>query len=82
MPKESMLKVIADNQLLFNELRKIFDAEFSDSVSPIELGFSNERLGERVRARMEGKMSVERAFNKIMEYQTPPTKMEKENPAR
>ena len=82
MPKESILKVVADNQLLFDELRKIFDAEFSDSVSPLELGFSNERLGERVRARLEGKVCVERAFNKILTYQTPHTKGDSKNPAR
>lgn len=75
MPKESILKVIADNPLLIEELRKIFDAEFSDSL--LEMGFSNERLGERVRARLEGLLRVETAFQKILAYQTPVSKPEK-----
>lgn len=82
MPKESILKTIADNPLLLGELRKVFDEEFSDSVIPVELGFSNERLGERVRARLEGKLAVDKAFDKILTYQTPEVKPEKDNPGR
>lgn len=81
MDRKSILTIIADNQILFEELKKVFEDEFND-VEPIELGFSNERLGERVRAKMEGKVSVERAFNKILTYQTPVSKGEIKNPAR
>lgn len=80
MPKDSVLKIIADNQFLFDELKKVFEAEFEPST--LELGFSNERLGERVRARLEGKMIIERAFNKILSYQTPIVRVDERNPAR
>ena len=80
MKSDSTLKIIADNPLLLTELRKVFDAEFE--TQPIELGLSNERLGERERARLEGKLAIDKAFIKISAYQTPPVKVEKENPAR
>lgn len=81
MKSDSILKIIADNQLLFDELKKVFEDEFNN-VEPIELGFSNERLGERVRAKLEGKILVEKAFSKILSYQTPVSKGDGINPAR
>lgn len=80
MPKEPILKVIADNQALLDEVRKIFIAEFQDS--PLEMGFSDERLGQRVRARMEGLQAIDRAFTKILAYQSLPPKSDIKNPAR
>lgn len=80
MPKDSILTIIADNELLFNELKKVFESEFEPSN--LELGFSNERLGERVRARLEAKMGIERVFSKILSYQSPVTKSESKNPGR
>lgn len=81
MKPDSILKIIADNQFLLTELKKVFEEQFND-VEPIELGFSNERLGERVRAKLEGKVLVERAFSKIMSHQTIPPKGDVKNPAR
>lgn len=78
--KDSPLKIIADNQILLDELRKVFDAEIE--TSNLELGFSNERLGERVRAKLEAKLVLERAFSKIMSFQTPVVKVNERNPAR
>ena len=77
---DSILKVIADNPALFDEVKAIIVAEFDTQED--ELGFSNERLGERVRARLEGKATIESAFTKILAYKTPEVKPEKENPAR
>lgn len=77
---KSILTVIADNPALLEELRKTFEAEFNDSE--LELGFSNERLGERVRARLEGLAAMKRVFAKISLYQTPPLKGEVKNQAR
>lgn len=74
------MAVIADNPLLLAELKKVFETELVESLG--ELGFSNERLGERVRARMEGKQMIEDAFRKIMMYQTPLAKGNNVNPAR
>lgn len=80
MPKDSILKVIADNPALFDEVKNVVLAEFV--TQPVELSLSNERLGERIRANMEGKLAVERAFNKISGYKTPEIKGELKNPAR
>lgn len=80
MPKDSILKVIADNPALFDEVKNVVLAEFV--TQPVELSLSNERLGERIRANMEGKLAVERAFNKISGYKTPEIKPEAKNPAR
>lgn len=80
MPKESILKVIADNPALFEEVKNIVLAEFA--TQPVELTLSNERLGERIRANMEGKLAVERAFNKISGYKTPEVKPSPINKAR
>lgn len=80
MPKDSILKVIADNKILFDEVKKIVEAEFE--TQPVELTLSNERLGERERARLEGKLAVERAFSKILSYQSSVDKPEVKNPAR
>lgn len=80
MHKDTILTIIADNQLLFEELKKVFEAEFEPSA--LELGFSNERLGERIRARLEAKVVIDRAFSKIMSYQTPVSSGDGKNPAR
>lgn len=80
MPKESILKTIADNPALLGEVKNIVLGEFV--TQPVELSLSNERLGERIRANMDGKLAVERAFNKILSYRTPETKPEAKNPAR
>ena len=76
----SPLKIIADNDLILSELKKLFEEEFS--TPDIELGFSNERLGERVRARLQSKEIIERVFSKILSFRTPSSKGEIKNPAR
>ena len=66
------LKIIADDIALTEELKQLFLNEFE--TLPVELGFSNERLGERERARLEGKLAVERVFTKILAQKTLPIK--------
>lgn len=80
MDKSTILKTIADNPALMDELKKLLLEEFESE--PIEVGFSNERLGELVKARLTGKSAVERAFSKILEYRTPQPKVEGKNPGR
>lgn len=80
MPKESILKILADNSALFDEVKKVVEAEFE--TQPVELTISDKRLGQRERARLEGKLAINRAFNKILAYQSPQTKPDIKNPAR
>ncbi len=75
-----ILKVIADNPALLEEVKAVLLAEFE--TLPIELGLTNEKLGERVRAREENKLGIERAFSKILAYQSVKPKEEPKNPAR
>jgi len=80
MDKSLILKGIADNPALMEELKTLLLSEFESD--PIEVGFSNERLGELVKARLMGKGAVERAFNRILEYKTPGAKVEGKHPGR
>lgn len=80
MDRAIILKTIADNPALMEELRSMFLAEFESQ--PIEVGFSNERLGELVKARLMGKNAVDSVFNKILEYKTLPEKVEAKHPGR
>lgn len=74
------LKIIADSPSLQEALKKLLLAEFEPS--PLELGFSNERLGERERARMVGKEAVERVFLEINKHKTQIPRVEGINRAR
>ncbi len=77
---KSILTIIADNKNLFDEVKSMVLAEFE--TLPVELGLSNDKLGERVRAKEENKLGVERAFNKILTYKSRKPKDEIKNPAR
>ncbi len=80
MDKAIILKGIADNPALMEELKKLLMDEF---VTPtLEMGYSNERLGEMVKARLTGVSAIERAFRKIMEYKTLEPKVEGKHPGR
>lgn len=80
MDKALILKGIADNPALLEELKKLLLEEFESE--PVEIGLSNERLGELVKARLTGKYATERAFSKILEYKTPGEKVEGKHPGR
>jgi hypothetical protein len=66
--ENNILKMLADNPALLTETRKVITNEFADSS--LELNLTNEQLGERTRARMTGLEAVDRAFKKILLYQT------------
>ncbi len=75
-----ILKIIADNPTLIVAVRKTLEDELKDT--PEDMGFSNERLGERVRARMTAMEAIEKAFKKIATYQTVQPKEPMINKAR
>lgn len=80
MPKETILKGIADNPALMEELKKLLLEEFT--LNNVEKTTTNEILGQIVRANLTGKDAIERAFSKILEYKTIEPKTRGEMPAR
>lgn len=81
MLKETILKGIADNPALLEELKKLLLDEFT--LDGIEIyRASNEGLGQVVRANITAKEGIERAFNKILEYKTLEPKLEPKHPGR
>lgn len=79
MDKSIILKGIADNPALMEELKKLFLEEFDIDLVPT---MNNEQLGEVVRASMFGKDVIEKVFSKILEYKTPGEKVEGKHPGR
>lgn len=80
MDKKLILQGIADNPALMEELKKLLLDEFETPNK--EEHYTNEVLGQIVRARIVGVQAVERAFSKILEYRTPQPKVEGKNPGR
>jgi hypothetical protein len=76
----NILKIIADNPALLESLRNLLEGEFVES--PLELGFSNERLGERTRARLTGLQAIDEAFKKIAAFRSVEAKQPIINRAR
>ncbi len=83
---DEILKIIADNSELSKVLRETLEKEFSldDDVNDIDkiTSFSNEFLGQSVRARLEGLTAINRAFLEINKHKTIPEKPFIKNPAR
>lgn len=80
MDKSIILKGIADNPALMEELKKLFLEEFQTPGMDVHL--SNESLGEMVKARLMGVSAIENVFSKILEYKTPGEKVEGKHPGR
>jgi hypothetical protein len=77
---DPILKVIADNPALLEAVRGLFLEKFStDDLSP---QMSNEVLGQKVRARLEGLAKVEEVFKEIEKCGSVEKKKEGVNPAR
>lgn len=76
----NILKAIADNQALFDEVKRVLLQEFDEI--PYGDGASDELLGQVTRARITGRRMVEEAFRKIAAHRTPPVHPEKQNGAR
>lgn len=80
MDKALILKGIADNPALMEELKKLFLEEFE--MGDVNISDSNELLGQLVKARLMGVRAVEAVFDKILEYKTPGEKVEGKHPGR
>ncbi len=64
-----ILKIIADNQNLSEALKKVLLAQFEPSRE-LNLGHTDEVLGQFTRANLVGKRAVEEAFKEINKYKT------------
>ena len=80
----NILTIIADNPALFEAVKKAVLGEFDVStISLLKLGgLDDKRLGELVRAQIEGVRAVEEAFRKIGNYKSRSGQPERVNPAR
>jgi len=75
-----ILKAIADNPALLGAVRKTLEDEFT--LDEISTTMDNEKMGQVVRARIEGLKKIEKAFQKIEQYRTFAEKPKGDNPAR
>ena len=74
-----ILKVVADNPKLLEAIKVVFLEQFNDKY---DLNRANDKLGEIVRSNENGKVKIESAFKKILEYKTPTKPQDKLNRAR
>ena len=81
MPRESILKVLADNPPLLDEVKRVLLEQFTYE-SKLHVGMTNEELGEVVRASLVGIKKVEDAFKVVAQYKSEERKPEPLNPAR
>ncbi len=76
-----ILKTLADNPALFEAVKSVLLKQFTTSEGEVE-AFTDEQLGQRVRARIVGTQAVENAFKEIKSYKTPEPIPPKINEAR
>lgn len=76
---KNILSLIADNQVLFDELKKVLTSKFTLDVS---LGMDNEAMGEVCRAQLSGLANLNEGFKEIENLKTLPDTPEVPNPAR
>lgn len=77
------LKTIADNPLVFDALKEKLLSKFViEKIDTIFLDLPNQLLGERVRARVDGRHLVEEALNEIAALKTVNNKREALHPGR
>lgn len=76
----NILKGLADNQALFDEVKKLLLEKF-DHI-PYAEGASDELLGQVTRARLTGRTLVEEAFKEIAKHKSAAPPTERQNGAR
>lgn len=69
--ERQILKLIADNDALFDALKEMILEEFTDESNCSGDTISDIQLGQMFRARLVGRIKVEEAFKKIKRYKTP-----------
>lgn len=76
-----ILKSIADNQPLFDEVKRVINAHFDKDDARTE-GLSDELLGQMYRARLFGKQKLEAAFMEIASHRSRSETKPAKNPGR
>lgn len=76
---ESILTRLADDQALFDEVKKVVLEQFDEM--PSEAGATDELLGQYLRARIVGRQKVEAAFQEISRHKSAPKREGVDNPA-
>lgn len=86
MNDEPILKGLANNEALFEAVKKRLLSKFSfdgdGNVTTGLHGFDNEGIGEIVRAMLDGRARVEEAFSEILRLKTSKENKPAFNPAR
>ena len=77
-----LLKGLADNQPLFDAVKKAVLAEFSMEPERTDEAVSDVQLGQMFRARLVGIQKIEAAFAKIAKHRTAVQAQPKVNRAR
>lgn len=80
-PKE-VLKAFADNPLLFETVRSVILNKFRLDDAQQLVGLEDKKIGEVIRARLDGRAKVEEAFKELSNYKTTKQRETIENPAR
>lgn len=65
----AILSIVADNQMLFDALKKLLLEQF-EITGAINDTDTNEILGQQVRSYLEGRKKVEEAFKEIAQLKT------------
>ena len=79
-PQDKFLKLLADNPPLLDAVKTKIVQQFD--TPNLELSLTNEQLGERVRARLDGLRRVEEGFAQIARLKTAENVTTTHNPAR
>ena len=80
MDRDKILESFANNGLLFDTVHTFMLDAFSGVIITADL--SNEILGQKTRARLEGIATVDDAFRRLKNYKTVKNNTPGKNPAR
>ncbi len=76
----SILQSLADNDMMLDAVKKVILHQFKDDK--MDTNMTNEILGQKARARLEGIQRVEAGFQTIKKFQSLKEHKQAVNPAR
>jgi len=79
--KNQILRMIADNPLLFDALKELVESRFRENRDD-DSGYTDERLGQMYRAQITGLREVRAAWKEISNFKTKENVGERVNRAR
>ena len=81
MDRDKVLESFANSPLLFDVVHTFLKESFGTDVT-LTSGMTNELLGEKTRARLEGIATVDDAFRRMKNYKSVKNNTPEKNPAR